>query len=111
MPGVHYALAGREPRRLVIDKDRVGVKNITEPLTLAVEILSPSTRRKDMVLKRSKYEDAGVASYWIVDPAVPSFVAYDLVAGTYVEAARASGSDTADVTLPFAVSVVPSTLV
>jgi hypothetical protein len=63
------------------------------------------------VLKRSKYDDAGVASYRIVDPAVPSFVAYDLVAGSYVEVARASGSDTADVTLPLAASVVPSTLV
>jgi hypothetical protein len=30
---------------------------------------------------------------------------------SYVEVARASGSDTADVTLPFPVSVVPSTLV
>lgn len=100
-----------QPDLLVIDKDRVGVKNITEPLALAVEILSPSTRRKDVVLKRSKYEDAGVASYWIVDSAVPSFVAYDLVGGRYVEVARAGGSDVADVSLPFPVSVVPSTLV
>jgi len=64
-----------------------------------------------MVLKRSKYEDAGVASYWIVDPGVPSFVAYDLIADSYVEVARAGGSEAADVTLPFPVSVVPSTLV
>ncbi len=100
-----------QPDLLVVARDRIGPKNITEPLALAVEILSPSTRRKDMVLKRSKYEDAGVASYWIVDPAEPSFVAYDLIAGSYVEVARASGSDTAEVTLPFPVSVVPSTLV
>jgi Uma2 family endonuclease len=100
-----------QPDLLVVDKNRIGVKNITEPLALAVEILSPSTRRKDMVLKRSKYEDAGVTSYWIVDPVVPSFVAYDLVAGSYVEVARANGSDAAEVTLPFPVSVVASTLV
>ncbi len=100
-----------QPDVLVVAKDRIGPKNITEPLALAVEVLAPSTRRKDMVLKRSKYEDAGVASYWIVNPGVPSLVAYDLIAGSYVEAARASGSEAADVTLPFPVSVVPSTLV
>ena len=35
---------------------------------LVIEVLSPSTRRKDMGLKRSKYENAGVREYWIVDP-------------------------------------------
>lgn len=35
---------------------------------LVVEILSPSTRRRDQVQKRSLYMDAGVAEYWLVDP-------------------------------------------
>lgn len=35
---------------------------------LVVEILSPSTRSKDMVLKLYKYHNAGVREYWIVDP-------------------------------------------
>ena len=35
---------------------------------LVVEILSPSTRSKDMVLKLYKYQNAGVHEYWIVDP-------------------------------------------
>lgn len=100
-----------QPDLLVIDKDLIGPKNITEPLALAVEVLSPSTRRKDMVLKRSKYEDAGVTSYWIVDPTVPSFVAYDLVDGRYVEVAAASGSESAEATLPFPTRVVPATLI
>ena len=34
---------------------------------LVVEILSPSTRRRDQVEKRSLYMDAGVAEYWMVD--------------------------------------------
>jgi Uma2 family endonuclease len=36
---------------------------------LAIEILSPSSRRIDAVLKRHLYEKYGVAEYWIVDPA------------------------------------------
>ncbi len=52
-----------------------------EPLTLAVEVLSPSTRRQDLLLKRSKYEEAGVARCWIVDPDEPSILALDLIAG------------------------------
>ena len=35
---------------------------------LVIEILSPSTRMKDMVLKLHKYQRAGVKEYWIVDP-------------------------------------------
>ena len=35
---------------------------------LAVEILSPSTRRKDFIVKAPSYQKAGVREYWIVDP-------------------------------------------
>jgi len=35
---------------------------------LVVEILSPSTRSKDMILKLYKYQNAGVREYWIIDP-------------------------------------------
>ena len=33
-----------------------------------VEVLSPSTKRKDMIKKNQKYLDAGVKEYWLVDP-------------------------------------------
>jgi Uma2 family endonuclease len=64
-----------------------------------------------MVLKRSKYEDVGAPSYWVVDPDAPSFVAYDFVDGAYVEVTRADGDEGADVISPFAVHVVPSGLI
>lgn len=35
---------------------------------LLIEILSPSTKENDQVLKRQRYEAAGVPEYWIVDP-------------------------------------------
>ena len=36
--------------------------------TLVVEILSPSTRQKDMVDKLRSYMLGGVEEYWIIDP-------------------------------------------
>ena len=36
-------------------------------LLLAVEVLSPSTARKDRVAKRSLYQRYGVPEYWLVD--------------------------------------------
>ncbi len=36
-------------------------------LLLAVEVLSPSSRRADRKIKRQRYQEAGVNTYWIVD--------------------------------------------
>lgn len=36
-------------------------------LSLAVEVLSPSTARADRVAKRTIYREEGVSEYWIVD--------------------------------------------
>jgi Uma2 family endonuclease len=38
-----------------------------EGLLLAVEVLSPSTARYDRIVKRGKYQRAGVPEYWVVD--------------------------------------------
>jgi len=100
-----------QPDLLVVRDTDPGTKNVTKPLALAVEVLSPSTRRKDHVLKRSKYEEAGVESYWLVDPQEPAVLALDLVDGRYVTVAEVAGTGTAHLRRPFAVDVVPSALV
>lgn len=100
-----------QPDLLVVGRDEVGPKNITAPLALAVEVLSPSTRRKDQVLKRSKYEDAGVQAYWIIDPEGPSVTAWTLRDGRYVDAGTATGDDELDLTEPFGVRAQPSALI
>lgn len=43
----------------------------------AVEILSPSTSKKDSTIKLKKYKDAGVQEYWMVDPDKKKVVVYD----------------------------------
>ena len=40
---------------------------------LVVEILSPATARRDLGEKLRLYAEAGVAEYWIVDPAARTF--------------------------------------
>ena len=78
---------------------------------LAVEVLSPSTRGIDQLLKRDRYERAGVEHYWIVDPAVPSLLALRVEHGTYEVLADVSGDESWTSAEPVAVTVVPSALV
>ena len=43
-------------------------KNIFGAPELVIEVLSPTTLRKDFSIKYSKYKMAGVKEYWMVDP-------------------------------------------
>ena len=40
---------------------------------LVVEILSPSTARRDLGEKLRLYAESGIAEYWIVDPGLETF--------------------------------------
>ena len=44
---------------------------------LTVEILSESTKSRDLLLKTHKYDQAGVKEYWIIDPEKPEVLVYD----------------------------------
>src|SRR5262245_1672259 len=56
-----------EPDMLVARVEDVGPKNLPGVPVLAVEVLSPSTRRFDLMLKRSRLESAGCEHYWVID--------------------------------------------
>ncbi len=99
-----------QPDLLVARRADVGEDPISAPLLLAVEVLSPSTRSVDLLLKRGVYAESGVAAYWLVDPAVPSVRALRLVDGEYAEVGAAEGSQPLELDEPFAVRVVPQDL-
>lgn len=100
-----------EPDLLVARTRDFTLRDLPVPPLLAVEVLSPSTRRVDQTLKRARLEAAGCPSYWLVDPHQPSLVALELLEGAYVEVAHVVGEETWRAARPFDVEVQPSALV
>jgi Uma2 family endonuclease len=98
------------PDLVVARRDQLTRTELPGPPLLAVEVLSPSTRRVDLLLKRDRLQAAGVASYWLVDPDEPSLTVLELRDGTYVEVARVTGTEQVTVTAPFPLRLVPAEL-
>jgi Uma2 family endonuclease len=60
-----------EPDLLLVTADQVNIlteKNVVGAPALVVEILSPSTRKRDQQLKHRLFEKKGVREYWMIDP-------------------------------------------
>ena len=53
---------------IVCDRDKFKKGRVFGAPDLVVEVLSDSTRKKDIVIKGSKYCNAGVKEYWMIDP-------------------------------------------
>jgi Uma2 family endonuclease len=78
-----------QPDILVVRKDRsalVGELNLQGAPDIAVEILSPGTRNKDLELKRKIYAAFGIREYWIVDPDADTIEVLVLHEGQYARA-------------------------
>ena len=63
---------------------------------MVIEILSPSSVRRDKVDKFNQYLRAGVSEYWIVDPDEKTVDAYILENGKYIGTTY-SGADSAPI--------------
>lgn len=61
---------------VVCDRSRILETHVYGAPDFTVEILSKSTRSKDMYLKQDKYRNAGVREYWIVDPDKKKVIVY-----------------------------------
>lgn len=61
---------------ILCDPARYTPSRIVGAPDFIAEILSPSTRSKDMILKLFKYYKAGVREYWIIDPKQKTVMTY-----------------------------------
>lgn len=85
-----------EPDVLVVLNDRASrlqKKNVQGAPSIAVEVLSEGSRRKDEVTKKRLYERFGVDEYWIVDPEIDRVKIYRR-AGDVFERAIEINTDT-----------------
>ena len=99
-----------QPDVLVARRTDLTEKDLPVAPVLVIEVLSPSTRRVDLTLKRSRYEDAGCPSYWVVDPDGPSITTWVLQGDRYVDSGHVSGDQSLDVTTPYPLILVPARL-
>lgn len=93
-----------EPDLIYFTMDRfraiVGEKNAQGPPDLAVEILSPWSRRRDEITKRCLYERWGVGEYWVVDPDIDTMKVYRLAGGKFDKATELSAEAGDSLTTP-----------
>lgn len=69
---------------------------LKKPPSLVAEILSPSTRKKDLTVKMNAYADSGIQYYLIVDPDNRTLLVHQIDSGAYAELYQGDG-----ITLPF----------
>lgn len=79
----------RRPDLVVVHRDALartedsGGLLVARDVLIAVEIISPGSRRMDTVVKRSEYADAGIPYYWILDLERPVSLLSCHLAGTF----------------------------
>ena len=95
----------------------VAVVAVDEPLPryprdarVVAEVLSPRSRRADVVLKGRVYADAGVPVLLVVDPDAVTLAVHVLRGAAYVEVARAARAGSARLPGPVPVRLSPADL-
>jgi len=83
-----------EPDIIFIARDRLSIireKMVDGAPDIVLEILSPSTRLKDLNLRATLYARSGVREYWQIDPRHRSVVVLFLADGAYVPTSADGG--------------------
>jgi Uma2 family endonuclease len=91
-----------EPDLLFVAKDRTHLLSelsVDGPPNLVVEILSPSTAKRDRTVKAHLYAKLGIDHYWIVDTRARSLEAFERDGEVYRSAAALAGDATFEPTL------------
>jgi Uma2 family endonuclease len=101
------------PDLVVIRREQLTARWVTQPPLLAVEIQSPSTALFDLNTKKAVCERFSIASYWIVVPDVdqPELIAFELRDGRYEQMAHVVHNKPFRARKPFPVEITPSRLV
>lgn len=100
-----------QPDLMVIPRSLRSGSEVGIPPVLAVEILSPSSRRTDLVLKPEALARSGCQHYWVVDPRLPAIRVFRLVDGVLVTDQVVEGEALLSTAVPFAVDLRPADLV
>jgi Uma2 family endonuclease len=116
LPGVGVNITKfqhRVPDVAVVRADSLETVFQETPPELAVEVASPRTRLYDQNRKKDVYQGFGIPAYWIVEPDRdhPELTVFELRSGAYVQAAHVTGDEEYRALVPFAVTIVPSSLV
>lgn len=53
---------------IICDNEKITRRNVFGAPDFVLEVISPSTKKNDYFKKLTKYENAGVREYWILDP-------------------------------------------
>ena len=76
--------------------DEIGCKGAPD---FIIEVLSPSTRKRDLFTKYHLYLCAGVKEYWVVDPKEKSVRTFLLENGNYLPNGTGSPANTLEVSI------------
>lgn len=98
------------PDLLVCHRTDAGPQLLTTPPVLAVEVLSPTTRSTDVVIKRAVYETHQIPSYWLLDPTTQELTILALTPTGYTCQAVLQAEETFHTTHPFPLTLSPANL-
>jgi Uma2 family endonuclease len=98
-------------RRSALKKRRGSL--LPPDVLLAVEVLSPSNSKNDLVLKRHEYAEAGIPQYWLVDQEARTLtiLRLDEKSGHYVDAGVVAAGETWKTDDPYPISLDPAEFV
>lgn len=101
----HTPATVRVPDLIVRPRSAVEFPIAADQVVLAIEVMSPGSRRTDRVTKSSEYAEAGIPHYWIVDED-HSVTVLHLTPGGYV-ATRFTGEIATSSPWPLHISLEP----
>ena len=81
-PEIAPDLAGWRRERLPVLPDDAAIRVVPD---WVCEILSPSTRRHDLLVKKPYYAKIGVAHHWLIDLSARTLTAYRLASQQWLE--------------------------